>query len=179
MSGGKKRSAWAETPTPALVAQGIREVFQGPAWHGPTVRSALRGVTWREASWRPAPGRNTIWDLVLHLAYVRHRMMGRVAVLTARGRSSFPRKLASSWFPELPGRCDAAAWRGDLELLEAYQERLLDTLADVDPAVLTRRRKGADRPLGAELMGVAFHDAYHAGQIKLLAKLAREALESV
>lgn len=175
MSGGKKRSIWVETPTAALIAQGIREVFEGPAWHGPTVRSALRGVTWREASWRPAPGRNTIWDLVLHLAYVRHRMMGRVARITSRGRSRFPRRMAASWFPRLPERCDAAGWRGDLELLEAYQARLLSTLSDLDPGVLNRRRKGADRPFGAELMGVAFHDAYHAGQIKLLAKLAREA----
>lgn len=174
MGARQKKEAWAVTPTPAMIGEAVREAFEGPAWHGPTVRSSLRGITWEEASWRLAPGRNTIWELVLHLAYVRHRMLGRVARVTSGRVPRFPRSLDGSWFPRLPEIPGAQAWRDDVGLLVAYQGRFLDALAGVDPSALEKRRKGADRSLGAELMGVAFHDVYHSGQIRLLSMLVRE-----
>src|SRR5438105_8286584 len=102
------RSSTSPAPRP-LVLRMLREIYVGPAWHGPSVRAALRGVSAPMAARRVAPGRNTIWDLVLHLAYTRHRMLQRVGLSTER----FPRPLRAAWWPRLPDRLTSAAWRDD------------------------------------------------------------------
>ena len=68
------------------------------AWHGPTVQGALRGVSAAQARWQPAPGRHSIWELVLHIAYwnyaVRHHL--------EPDGPAFPRSPAN--WPALPAR---------------------------------------------------------------------------
>jgi hypothetical protein len=171
-SAAKKASA-APAPSPEAIAEAVTEIYRGPAWHGPSVRAALRGVTAAQASWRPAPGRNSIHDLVLHLIYTRHRMIGRLQSVQGGRSERFPRPMrSSSWYPRGPTRLDEATWREDLELLERYQDKALAALAGADVATLALRRRGNARTVGAELMGMAFHDAYHAGQIRMLALMA-------
>jgi hypothetical protein len=166
------RDGTAASPDRETLLRAVREAYEGPAWHGPSVVTALRGVPAAAAARRVAPGRNTIWDLVLHLAYTRHRAALRLA--RAAGQDAppaFPRRLRASWFPEVPTDPGEASWRDDKALLAAYQQRLLEVLAGVTPDTLRARRRGANRTIGDELLGVAFHDAYHAGQIRFLAKL--------
>jgi len=162
----------APTPSAAAIIRALEEMYRGPAWHGPSVLFALRGVSAQAAAWRPAPGRNSIHDLVLHLAYARHRLVHRVNALQGRSTSRFPRKMRSSWFPEAPEKVDDRAWAGDLQLLEGYQEQVLAAVARTTPAILAVRRGREKRSVGGELMGLAFHDAYHAGQIRLLSLMA-------
>ena len=52
---------------------------KGGLWHGgPTAMSVLRGVSVETASWRPGPGRHTIWELVLHIAYWKYAIRRRI-----------------------------------------------------------------------------------------------------
>jgi hypothetical protein len=176
MSRSPRNVPAGSTPSADAIARALEEMYRGPAWHGPSVRFALRGVTARAAAWRPAPGRNSIHDLVLHLAYTRHRLVQRVDALQGRTTPRFPRKMRTTWFPEVPARVDAGAWGEDLKLLEGYQERVLATVAGTTPAILSTRRGREKRSVGAELMGLAFHDAYHAGQIRLLSLMASKKL---
>ena len=155
----------AGAPERELVRRTIHEVFAGPAWHGPSVLAALRGMTAATAARRVERGRNTPWELVLHLAYTRHRLLGRLGVNAGR----FPRKLRTAWWPIAPAEPTEAAWRGDLALLRTYQERLLQAVGQASEAQLRRRRAGQRRTIADELIGVAVHDAYHAGQIRLIA----------
>jgi hypothetical protein len=172
MATAATKASTAPAPSPEAIARAVTEIYRGPAWHGPSVRAALRGVTAARASWRPGPGRNSIHDLVLHLMYTRHRMLGRLEAMQGRKSTRFPRPMRSAWFPRGPTRLDEATWSEDLKLLERYQRKVLGALASVDPAALALRRRGSTRTLGAELMGMAFHDAYHAGQIRLLSVIA-------
>ncbi len=150
----------------------IDEVYRGPAWHGPSVRACLRGVTHVAAARRFAPGRNSIWDLVLHLAYSRHRVLGRLVTASI---AKFPRRLRGSWWPELPTDQSASAWAADLKLLDDFQRRLLDAIAESPVSSLRRTRAGKKYTIAHELLNVAPHDAYHAGQIRLLALAAADA----
>lgn len=159
-------------PSGEAIARTVQEIYRGPAWHGPSVRTALRGVDATRAAWRPEAERNSIHDLVLHLMYTRHRMLGRLALARGERAPRFPRAMRLSWFPQGPERLDEATWREDLRLLDEYQEKVLAALRGAGPAVLARRRRGKKVTVGDELMGMAFHDAYHAGQIRLLALLA-------
>ncbi len=149
----------------------IDEVYRGPAWHGPSVRACLRGVDHVTAAWRLAPKRNTIWDLVLHLAYSRHGVLGR---LVAKPIGKFPRKLRASWWPEMPSDQSASAWTADLELLKTFHDRLIQAIADAPESSLRRVRSGKNFTIAHELLSIAPHDTYHAGQIRLLALTAAD-----
>jgi uncharacterized damage-inducible protein DinB len=163
--------ATAPSPDVDTLVRAITEVYEGPAWHGPSVRATLRGLSAADALRRPGPERNSIWELVLHLAYARHRAIGRLARARGQGAPTFARKLRKAWFPELPAAPDAASWSADRALLAEEQELLLDAVSSTPAGVLRQCRTGKSTSLGAEILGLAFHDAYHAGQIRLLARL--------
>jgi uncharacterized damage-inducible protein DinB len=155
-------------PTKLVLRRALEEVYRGPAWHGASLLTTLRAIGPADASRRPAPGRNTVWELVLHLAYTRHRMLLR---LGGGAGSRFPRPLRAAWWPRMPKPASLEAWRADVELLSDYQDRLLTTLARAPRSRLLRRRSGQPNPIGFEMLGVAMHDAYHTGQIRLLLRL--------
>jgi hypothetical protein len=52
----------------ARLEEQLQRSFEGEAWHGPSLRETLDGVTAEEASRHPIPGAHSIWELVLHLA---------------------------------------------------------------------------------------------------------------
>ena len=70
-----------------------------------------------------------------------------------------------------PAVASERTWRADLELLEGYHGRLLAAIARTSDTGLRRRRARNRRTIAQELMGMALHDTYHAGQIRLIAKL--------
>jgi hypothetical protein len=155
-------------PSRRLIRLTLSDIYGGPAWHGASLLQTLRAISPREARRRPGPGRNTIWELVLHLAYTRHRVLGRIGAAPA---ARFPRPLARDWWPRLPEKPGPSEWRADLALLADYQGRLLDAVRRVPEARLRRRRAGQPRSVAHELLNVAVHDAYHTGQIRLLLRL--------
>ena len=168
---GVSSAASKQGPDRDTIIRLIDEVYRGPAWHGPSVRACLRGVDHVAATWRLGPKRNTIWDLALHLAYARHRVLGR---LVTKPIARFPRKLRASWWPVTPTDQSASAWAADLELLETFHSRLLQAIADAPASSLRRVRSGKNFTVAHELLNVATHDTYHAGQIRLLALTAAD-----
>jgi uncharacterized damage-inducible protein DinB len=155
-------------PTKPVLRRALEEVYRGPAWHGASLLTTLRTIGPAAAGRRAAPGRNTIWELVLHLAYTRHRVLLRLGTGAV---ARFPRPLRTAWWPRMPDPASLEAWHADLELLGDYQDRLLTALARTPLSRLRRRRSGQPDPIGFEVLGVAIHDAYHTGQIRLLLRL--------
>src|SRR6266404_1044349 len=76
----------------------------------------------------------------------------------------------SNWFrrPDTPGE---KAWQQDLSLLEQEHRLLREALTRFDPAKLHNRKTVKGRPLIDYILGISFHDIYHAGQIRLLRRL--------
>lgn len=149
-----------------FLLRSIDEGFDRAAWHGPNLRGSLRGVTAAQAAWRPAPGRHNIWELALHAAYWKY-----VVRRTLQGgkRGGFAED-GSNWF--LRGdTVSERAWRKDLALLEQEHRLLREAVATVDPARLHRRESSKKWLVADQIIGVAFHDIYHAGQIRLLRRL--------
>jgi hypothetical protein len=153
----------------SLLLSLIDEAFDRPAWHGPNLRGALRGLSGREAARRPAPGRHNIWEIALHAAYWKYAVRRR---LTGEKRGSFPAK-GSNWF-ERPGRAGAAVWRDDLALLDREHRLLRETIAGLPPRKLHQRSAGSRHDNSRLVYGIAAHDLYHAGQIRLLKVLGRK-----
>ena len=46
----------------------LKRAFEGNAWHGPSVREVLTGITADQAHARPLANTHTIWELVRHIA---------------------------------------------------------------------------------------------------------------
>jgi hypothetical protein len=145
----------------ALVSQG----YDQPAWHGPNLRSALRGLSAGAALWRAGRNRPSIWELALHCAYWKHQVVGR---LTGE-RTRFPRPGRN--FPSVPSRPDEAAWRADVKLLDDVHERLVEVVRSLSTASLNEVPPGQRYSRKVNITGIMMHDVYHAGQIRLLRKL--------
>ena len=142
-----------------LLLDALDEAFDKTSWHGPNLRSSIRGVTVQQAAWRPTPGGHNIWELVLHAAYWKYVVRRRI---TGDKRGSFVLS-GSNFFPR-PVKMTEAAWRGDIEILAAEHKKLRDVVVNL----------AADRLIKKNLhliRGAAAHDLYHAGQIRLLRRL--------
>ena len=147
--------------TRSAILQLFDQAFRSPAWHGPNLWQSLKGVTAEQAAWRPAPGRHNIWELALHAAYWKYAARRRLEG-GKRGGFALP---GSNYFPRpQPGKGGERDWRADRSLLEREHQALRKAVEK------TLARTVAPR-VGRLLWGVAFHDVYHAGQVRLLRRL--------
>ncbi len=46
----------------------LRRAYEGKAWHGPSLREILDGVTAEQAARKPLAQAHSIWELVLHIS---------------------------------------------------------------------------------------------------------------
>lgn len=138
--------------------------YDQPTWHGPNLCEALQGVELEGALWRPAPERHNIWELVLHCAYWKH-----VVIRWLEGHNDeegFIRQPKD--FPALPEATETH-WSADVALLEETHRTLLERVGRFDETRLDEAiEAGHERTFTDLVFGVANHDLYHAGQIRLL-----------
>jgi hypothetical protein len=144
----------------------LDEAYDKRAWHGPTLRGALRGVTAAAAARRPGPGRHNVWELAVHCAYWKYAVRRR---LTGEKRGRFP-LVGSNWFPR-PEVASERTWKADLELLASEHRRLREAVASLPAAALDGSAAGRRR--AHMIRGIAAHDLYHAGQVSLTRRVVR------
>jgi DinB superfamily len=144
-----------------LIVALLDEAFEKKTWHGPNLRQALKGVNAKQAAWRPARERHNIWEETLHVAYWKYAVRRR---LEGRKRGSFVLKGSNFFIRPEKGKATEAARRGDRAILKNEHRALLRTIKKA----LKSPRARKHLPM---LYGVAFHDVYHAGQIRLLRRL--------
>ena len=149
----------------SLLLDLIDQAFDHRSWHGTNLKGSIRGLTARDAAWRPAPGRHNIWEIVVHAAYWKYAVRRR---LTGEQRGSFPLK-GSNWF--VRSGDDEKVWRVDLRLLIEQHTALRAAVSEVRSEKLNRRAPGGTTTNLALITGIAAHDLYHAGQVQLLKKL--------
>jgi hypothetical protein len=144
------------------LATQLERALNGGAWHGPSWREALEGVTREDALHRPIPDAHSMAEIVLHAItwhdVVRRRLEGESPQVSD----------AEDW--PAAGLADEAAW-------SAAVTRLLDTGRSLCKAIerfpaerLEENRPGVDDTWFALIIGQLQHTLYHAGQIGLLRK---------
>jgi uncharacterized damage-inducible protein DinB len=152
----------------ALLDALLEDSYSRRPWQGPSLKGSLRGVTSRQAAWKPRGARHSIRDLVLHAAYWKYAVR---RMLTREKRGAFARK-GSNWF-EAPAAASDKEWRQVRGLLEEEHRKLVRAAARVSEAALSKKPAGSSRTIANLLYGVASHDVYHTGQIQLLKRLWR------
>lgn len=146
------------------IAERLRAVWQGPCWHGPPVRVVLDGVRAAEAAARRLDGRHSIWEIVNHISAWRESAVRGVT-------SGFVSVAAKDNFIA-PAEISEQAWKATLARFDASAAALLDLLSSLHSSDLDRMVQGETEPYSVRFLldGVADHDLYHAGQIRLLRK---------
>src|SRR6266436_1691771 len=139
----------------------LDEAYEKKTWHGPNLSQSIKGVTAKQAAWRPGPGRHNIWEVMLHAAYWKYAVRRRIE---GGKRGSFVLKGSNFFTRPEKGKGNEAAWSADKQLLEREHRALLATVAKLLPTARAAR-------FVPQLYGIAYHDIYHAGQIRLLRRL--------
>jgi hypothetical protein len=150
---------------PQLVLTLLDEAYEKHTWHGPNLKQAIRGVSAKQAAWRPATGRHNIWEETVHAAYWKYAVRRRIE---GGKRGSFALKGSNFFARPEKGKNTEAAWQADKGLLEREHRALRAAIAKVLPTPRSAK-------FLRQLYGVAFHDVYHAGQIRLLRRLMSRA----
>jgi uncharacterized damage-inducible protein DinB len=146
----------------------LRRMYEGNAWHGPSVMEALRDVPAAQAAARPVRGAHTIHELTHHIA----AWMGEVS---SRLRGNPAGNPADGDFPAPGATVDEATWLATLQLLDRRHAEVMATVAAFDPERLhdpvdrtTEASEADPRTFYSLIHGLVQHNAYHAGQIMLL-----------
>lgn len=151
------RTAQSET---ARIADQLRRMYEGPAWHGPALQEVLAGVTEQGAAARPVPNAHTIWELALHTTAWLRIARERLSATQTRDHTA-----EENW-PDVSG-----SWTDALSALDRE-------CRDLERVILSFPDERLNYPAPATepqtfyvlLHGVIQHVAYHAGQIAILKK---------
>jgi uncharacterized damage-inducible protein DinB len=139
-----------------------REALSDGLWAASWAKS-LEGVTPAQAAWSPAPGRHSIWQIVMHMVFWRESWLRRMKT----GKGPTREELAVGNFPAI-SEVTEEAWAAARARLAAAHDGIGATLAD------TTLSDEQFRVLAHFLP----HDCYHFGQINFLrAMLGLAAIE--
>ncbi|HXE76120.1 MAG TPA: DinB family protein [Candidatus Xenobia bacterium] len=144
------------------IADQLRRAYEGEAWHGPSLKQILAGITSEQAARRVVPNAHTIWELVHHIgaweSIVRRRLSCEVVNATPE----------MDW-PPVRDTGDAA-WKEALANLERGHMQLREAVAALSDEQLREKVVGENYSVYGMVHGVIQHDLYHAGQIAILKK---------
>jgi hypothetical protein len=154
-----------ESPGVQILLRALDTGYDHKSWHGPILKGSLRGLSPEEAAWRPAPRRHNVWEIAVHAAYWKHSVLHRL-----RPEVRFPLK-GRDWFPRPEGEIGPPAWKADLRILEQVHRDLRAAVAALREADLETIPPGSKTSVRDLVLGAAYHDIYHAGQIQLLKRL--------
>ena len=164
-----KASTRSSSETRALLLRILDDAYDRTAWHGPNLRGSVRQVSAEQAVWRPRPGRHSIAEITLHCAYWKYAVRRRIL---GGKRGSFPLK-GSNWFA-LPAKLTNRQWRDHVKLLDGEHKALREAMATA-PMTQLWTGSGSQRRTAKHIYGIALHDTYHAGQIRTLKVLYKQA----
>ncbi len=142
----------------------LKRAYEGNAWHGPSVKEVLSGVTAAQAHARPLANAHSIYELVRHIAVWedvgRRRLQGDPAEVVVSSPEDWPS----------PNDTSEAAWEQAKATLDRGHRALVDAIARVAESRLDEPILAGKSSVYVTLHGVIQHDLYHAGQIALLKK---------
>jgi uncharacterized damage-inducible protein DinB len=147
------------------IADQARKMFDGGAWHGPSVLDVLADVDANLATSHPIPGAHTIWELVMHLIACQEVLLRRI-------NGELAGQKPEEFWPAAP-HASASAWAETVESLKRHDAALRQEIAAFPDERLDDLLTAGGSSAYNNFHGYAQHNAYHAGQIALLKKASR------
>lgn len=146
------------------IASLFDKLYDGSPWLGVNLMDTLGDISAEKASKRPLTGRNTIWEIVNHIIAWRKNVLRRVlgeVIQTPEHNYIEPVTDTS-----------AEAWQNTLNNLAQSQKQWLAFLKDMPTEDFEKVYPKNKMSYYEHLHGILQHDAYHLGQIVILAKMA-------
>jgi uncharacterized damage-inducible protein DinB len=144
------------------LAKEIEKALNGEAWHGPSWRENLEGLSREAATRRPIPEAHTIAEVLLHATtwndVVRRRIQGESPKVSD----------AENW--PVAAFSDDAAWSTAVARFFETGKALVATIERFPDARLEEKRPNVDGTWYELVSGQLQHALYHAGQVGLLKK---------
>jgi uncharacterized damage-inducible protein DinB len=145
------------------IADQLRRAFEGPAWHGPSLKALLADVTAIKAAERPIPHAHSIWEVVLHVS-----AWETIALRRLQGGALEDPPAEVDWPPV--DEVSEKSWQRTLDGLERSNVALREAIELIDDARLNDIVPVKNYSVYYMLHGVIQHDLYHGGQIAILRK---------
>jgi hypothetical protein len=146
----------------AALARLIDEGHTTSAWYGADLLTAIADVDAAAAARRPAEGRHNVGEIALHHAYWLHEVGNRLGAPAA----PFPLE-GEDWFDWPNG--STLSWDDVRALVRTELQRLRSIVDAVSTGAAASPL--SDQARFDQVLGIAAHAAYHAGQVQLVKKL--------
>jgi uncharacterized damage-inducible protein DinB len=137
----------------------IKSVYEKNAWHGPSVKESINGIT-QEQALKKLNNTHTIIELLGHMTAWRRYVINKLT-----GDINF-QMTDSLNFPS------ETNWEYAIKKLEESQSDILASIGKFPEEKLLEPVPFATRPYNyyTLLHGIVHHDIYHAGQIMIIRK---------
>ncbi|MFO0815523.1 MAG: DinB family protein [Gemmatales bacterium] len=146
-----------------MLVEHLQGVYLAPAWHGPSLRGSLKGLKAAVAFKCSTGAGHSIADIVLHCAYWKYAVRRKFESLE---RGAFPFS-GSNWF-QLKVTSNEKEWSHILQVLDEQHALLVQAIERFAPAQWHRKAPGSRYSYQQLVLGIAAHDVFHAGQIRML-----------
>jgi uncharacterized damage-inducible protein DinB len=140
----------------------LKNIHDGNAWHGSSLKDALDGIKAEQAAVRPLKQAHSIWEIVAHIEGWEDVFLRR---LEGQGTS----EPETGDFP-VPAEQSEKAWKEMLQKLKNTHRELLNVVEKLPDSVLETKIAGKDYSYRFLLRETVNHKVYHSGQIALLKK---------
>ena len=147
------------------IIEQMRRAHNGEPWVGVSLADLLDDLTWVEAEARPIPSAHSIWEIVLHLITTQQLIVDLVGGVS---RAFHP---GDDW-PAVE-RPSESSWADVMRQFREGEAAVRQAASTIDGDRLDRPLREGGSSAYNNLHGYVQHALYHAGQISLLKKLAR------
>jgi hypothetical protein len=134
------------------------------------IQKNLEGMTHEECLIQPSPGGSCANWIVGHIVATRnatHRIIGEEPVWREDEAAAYQRGT-----PGVPREGNGLRIDKILNDLDGSQKRLMAVLSGMTASDIAAELPGDQGSVEEQLAGLAFHEAYHAGQLGILRRLA-------
>ena len=144
----------------------IKALYNGHPWLDVNMMDNLSKLTWLQAGRKVHPRLNTIWEIVDHLVSWRLNVLQRV-------QGEVIKTPADNYFAPVTERTEGD-WTATLDRFQVSQDAWIQFLEQAGDETLEGVYPVNHMTYYEQIHGIIQHDAYHLGQIVLLAKLLEE-----
>jgi uncharacterized damage-inducible protein DinB len=146
----------------ARIKELFEEIYNGDPWLGVSLMDTLEKISAETAAKKIAPQWNTIWEIVNHIISWRENVLLRVQgrVITSP---------ADNYFAPVKDFSEKA-WQETMQALKNSQDKWTVFLQRMNEGDLEKIYTNNNASYYKNIQGIIQHDAYHLGQIILLAK---------
>ena len=147
------------------IATLFNDLYSGSPWLGTNLLNTLQQITATNAARKVIPQLNSIWEIVSHLVSWRENVLKRV-------QGNVVKSPADNYFSPITDTSDKE-WQALLKKLDASQNEWIALLEQYPNKDLKIVYPPNEMTYYENIHGILQHDAYHLGQIVILAKALR------